>query len=196
MANNSSRRRYYQSNNKPQWEVDKENAERERLAAIARNLEKTEENFPRLGGGVAKDVSWSGRKFTALASEWKENDDSRKAEEERQKESDCSGGGPRVLTLPKFTPSHHYVEADEGEMTPLPRAPLQKSEDDEWVTVDRTSKYARRQARKQARMEERLRHMDEHADEEPSSDDDNEEDDTCWADGPETHETYWEGRHP
>ena len=176
----SNRIRNYE---KPQWEVEKERIERERREAQERGMKDTEENFPRLGGGTAKPVNWSGRKFTELATEWKSEEELRKAAEEAEKKGTETPKTERFI-LPTFNPSRHYVETDDGEMTPLPDMPAQKmeNEDDGWTTVDHAAKFAARRARKQKRLEEKLKRYDEGEEPEPAEDVDNQEeqDDSCW----------------
>jgi len=182
-----NRRRNYNSRyEKPAWEIEKERAEKERREADERALQRTEENYPALGSVVAKPMTWSGRKFTELATEWKETEEKKKAIDDGtappEKNTD-------VFVMPMFRPSRFYAEEDD---TPLPDnvvpcAPLQvASEDDGWVTVDNSAKKQARLIRKQARMEERLRRMDEGEDVPPenqdeTSGDQDEEDESCWV---------------
>lgn len=177
-ANFNRRRNYHYE--KPAWEVEKERIEKERQEAIERGLQRTEENFPALGSASAKTVSWGGRKFTELVTEWKDKDEQEKVIKEGtalpEKTSD-------VFVMPVFRPRRFYVEEDDTPLpdeyvpcAPLPVAP----EDDGWVTVDNSAKKQARAARKQARMEERLRRMDEGEELEPEEDGDEEQDDTCW----------------
>lgn len=180
----TNRRRNY---DKPQWEIDKENAEREKREAIQRGLEQTEENFPRLGTGQSKTINWSGRKFVELASEWKADDDARKAVEELS--ASASSTNADVFVMPKFTLTHHYTEEDviEDDDAPPPVQDSVSEEDAGWVTVDNRAKYRQRMIRKEVRIEEKLRRLDNGEDVEPEDDGEDEtvEDDTCWNTGVE-----------
>lgn len=195
---NNRRRNYYRSNDKPQWEIDRENAERERQAEIARKLENTEENFPALSGLTTRPPPvWGGRKFNELATDWKREDDERKEQEEREKQGDTKNDGD-FFPLPRFNPTHYYVEQEEEQEAPK-EAPAQTAEQDDesgWAVVDSRAKRVARKARKEKRIEERLRRLDD-GEELTDDDDENEQeqDETCWGE-PAAHETYWEGRHP
>lgn len=171
MSNN--RRRNYARYEKPQWEIEKERAERERQEAIERGLKNTEENFPALGSGAPKQTAWGGRKFNELAAEWKQHDDERKIEEEYTKKDD-------TFTLPVFQPRHYFVEEDE-DMSSQPPPRIAEPEDNGWTTVDRTKKMDARLVRREARQDERLRRMDEGI--EPDSDENEEigeDEESCW----------------
>lgn len=174
----------YRNYEKPQWEVEKERIERERREAQERGMRDTEENFPRLGGATAKPVNWSGRKFTELATEWKSEEDERKALEEAEKKGVETPKNEKFI-LPTFNPSRHYVETEDGEDTPIPaveETSATQGEDDGWTTIDHSAKFAARRARKQKRMEEKLKRYDEGEEPEPADGEQNEEeqDDSCW----------------
>lgn len=176
---NTNRRRNYQYE-KPAWEVEKERLEKEKREAQERGMRDTEENFPTLGTSTAKKVSWGGRSFTELATEWNEMEEAKKRAElkkktEPEKESD-------IFTMPVFRPSRFYTEDEEYvEETPAPPPPPVDPDEDGWVEVDHQAKKLRRIARKKARMEERLRRMDDGEDVEPEGgEDEEEEDETCW----------------
>lgn len=172
----SHRRRNYQ---KQQWEIEKENMERERREAIERGLERTEENFPSLGNSIAKPVAWGGRKFSELASEWKAQDDRKKEVEETGYEHTYRGD---EFVMPQFAPIQNFVEPEEDDEE-SPPAPLSTTEETDWVTVDHGAKQRARRSRKNARIEERLRRYDEGEEPEPMGDNLDEEDDTCWDNG-------------
>lgn len=173
---NFNRRRDYQYE-KPAWEVEKDRLEKERLDTQHRNMQKTEENFPALGSGVAKTVVWGRRKFNELATEWKETEDKEKAIRD--------GDVPVVdaddtFIMPVFRPSRFYVEEEE---TPIPAESTVSAdaEEDEWVTVDRSLKKMVRTARKDARIEDKLRRLDDGEELEDNEEDtqDN-QDESCW----------------
>ena len=122
------RNRNYQ---KPQWEIQEEDDKRkaeEKKRAEERGLEKTEENFPSLGGSAPRVNTWGGgRKFTELASEWKEEAD-RNVEIKEEEEK---------FVLPRFRNIHRFVEPEDD--TPPP--PRQTEYDnDGWTTVERKIK--------------------------------------------------------
>lgn len=178
---NFNRRRNYQYE-KPAWEVEKERAEKERQEAQERALQRTEENFPSLGGAVAKPVSWGGRKFTELVTEWKEKEEHEKAVKEGDAPPERTSD---IFVMPVFRPSRFYAEQEDDTPVPdeyVPCEPLKvDSEDDGWVTVDNSAKKQARLARKQARIEEKLRRLDEGEEPEPEEgEEDEEQDDTCW----------------
>lgn len=119
------RNRNYQ---KPQWEIqeeeDKKKAE-EKKRAEERGLEKTEENFPSLGGSAPRVNTWGGgRKFTELAAEWKEEAD-KKVEVKEEEEK---------FVLPKFRNVHRFVEPEDDRPPPPPEI---KDDNDGWTTVER-----------------------------------------------------------
>jgi hypothetical protein len=121
------RNRNYQ---KPQWEIqeeeDKKKAE-EKKRAEERGLEKTEENFPSLGGSAPRVNTWGGgRKFTELASEWKEEAD-RNVEIKEEEEK---------FVLPRFRNVHRFIEPEDDK--PLPSQT--KDDNDGWTTVERKIK--------------------------------------------------------
>lgn len=160
--------------------------ERAREEELQKNLANTEENFPSLGGGIAKPRStWGGKKFTELASEWKKDDDDRKIMEEIQATDDKD-----EFVMPKFNPTHRFVEP-EYEKEECQPAEKETENEDEWTTVDRTSKKAAQLARKQKRLEEKMKRMDDGEEHESEK---SEEEDTCWNDGPAAHETCWDER--
>lgn len=175
---NFNRRRTYQYE-KPAWEVEKERAERERREAQQRNMQQTEDNFPVLGRTITKTTTWGGRKFNELAAEWKDIEDKEKAAKEG--EVPVADTSSDAFVLPVFRPSRMYVE--EEEETPVPDNTQEevKSEEDGWVTVDRSLKKMMRTARKEARINERLRRLDDGEELEDEGDDDAEnQEETCW----------------
>lgn len=162
---------------KPQWEVEKdaaEKAEREKKESEEKAaLENTEENFPSLSRAAPKTNSWGGgRKFSELAVEWKT-----KAEEEtltkNVSEKDTSADG---LVLPKFNNVHRFHEPEQEK-----EVPLQETNDDtEWKTVRRKVYIPKKKT-----IEEEIKEEEE----KPESDD------TVWAtEEKEEHETCWDER--
>ena len=181
MNNNRYRRNY----EKPQWEVEKERLEQEKAEKDARNMEQTEENFPSLVTTRPTMTTWSGRKFSELASEWKADADERKVLQDSNK---TSGGSTSHATdgfvMPTFKLSHHYVESEETAVSNDEH--IVKKEEDEWVTVDHGAKHRARLIRKQQRFEEKMRRMDagEESESEPDDINDDQVDDSCWNDAP------------
>lgn len=196
MSNN--RRNNYRNFSKPRWEVEKEEAEKARLEQMKRNMEDTEENFPGLGKVTTKAPTWTTKKFSELATDWKKDEDDKKEEEERRKQQDKRITEDGVFLLPRFTPSNRFVEQDDQlDETPLDKKPSEEDDESGWVTVDRTAEKQARMIRKSRRKEEQIRRMDEG--EEPSSSDseqDDAQDESCWNDKPPEHETCWEDRRP
>ena len=193
------RNNYQRSYGKTQWELDKENAERERQEKLARNMEDTLENFPTLGGAKSVTPNSWGRSFKTLASEWKADEDDRKADEEAAaKQKDNRQGKYDGIVVPKFAPVRRFVEEDEEEefptQTPVAAATTEDDDESGWTTIDRKSKYRARKARKNARIEEKLRRLDDGEElEEEQNDEEKEEDESCWN-VPESHETCWDDK--
>ena len=176
----SNRRNYRERQDKPQWEIEKEEAERKKKDKAAKNMEFTTENFPSLGGGGVKaPVVWGGRKFSELASDWKADSDEKKAAEEKAKQGFVKKDD-HLFVMPTFHPSAYYVEEDEEEESaPVVEKNQEENDDDGWVTVDHSLKREIRKARKQARFEEKMRRFDNG--EEPEDEHHSEkEDDSCW----------------
>lgn len=171
----------YRNYEKPQWEVEKERIEREKQEAQERGMRPTEENFPKLGNGVAKPVNWGGRKFTELATEWKAEEDQRKEAEEAEKKGVETPKNEKFV-LPTFNPSRHYVETEEEETAPVQETPQVQEEDEDsgWTTIDHSAKFTARRARKQKRLEEKLKRYDEGEEPEPEEKGEEEQDDSCW----------------
>lgn len=135
-----------------------------------------ESAFPSLGKTVqATKPAW-GKKFSELASEWKDKEEEEKILEPIKKEE-------KEISLPRFNPAHKFVEKDE---TPQPEV----EDTSDWTTVDRSVKKLSQLARKQKRQDDKLKRLDDG--EEFHSE--NSEDDTCWNDGPAAHETCWDDR--
>lgn len=177
--NTNRRNRVYE---KPQWEVEKDRIEQEKAEMDARNMEKTEDNFPALGKVVSRSVAWGGRKFTDLATEWKSEDDTRKLTTETKPEGETHPSSDGFV-MPTFKLTHHYAEKEEAVVSD--DKPVEK-EEDEWVTVDHGAKARARQIRKQQRFEEKMRRMDNGEESESEHDDNNDDqaDDSCWNDAP------------
>lgn len=167
---------------KSSWEVQKEQAEREAEKNIKRGLENTEENFPVLGNTVSTSTStaWntSGRKFSELVSDWKNDDDERREQEEPEKDS-VRKENKEVFVLPVFRNTKRFSDLDDKS----PKEDEDKkiaSLDDGWTNVDKR-KYRKPKAE---------RTSEEESANEPKEEP---EDDTVWA-APEEHETCWDDR--
>lgn len=174
------------------WEIEKERVAAEAAAKRASTekaiLEKTENNFPSLGGASKAAPSWSGRKFSELAADWKRDDDDRKAEEDRKKNS--KHVDDNFFILPKFNNVRRFVEEDEydeeeyyGETHETSIQEPVENDETGWTSV------SNRKVRKQKVLpsindENFMRDPDE--DEKPK-------DDSVWN-GPLEHETYWDER--
>lgn len=169
---------YRKRNNysKPQWEVEKDAAEKserdKKEAAEKAALENTEENFPSLSRAAPKQISWGGRKFSELATEWKT-----KSEEEtvtkQINEKDSSVDG---LILPKFNNIHRFHEPEKNVETSTEENTL----DDEWKTIRRKVYVPKKKT-----VEDEIKEEEE----KPESDD------TVWApEEKEEHETCWDER--
>lgn len=173
--NNYRKRNNY---SKPQWEVEKEAAEKaereKKEAAEKAALENTEENFPSLSRGVPKTNSWGGgRKFSELAVEWKAKADE-DAVTQNVTEKDTSADG---LILPKFNNVHRFHEPEEKALS---KTVDEKNPDDEWKTVRRKVYIPKKKTVGDEIKEE---------EEKPESDD------TVWAtEEKEEHETCWDER--
>lgn len=161
---------------KPQWEQEKDAAEKaekdKREAEEKAALENTEENFPSLSRAAPKQVSWSGRKFSELATEWKE-----KAEEEasvkQTVDKDVSLEG---VVLPKFNNVHRFHEPEEN----VENSTEDKNSDEEWKTVRRKVYVPKKKT-----IEEEIKEEEEKE----------ESDDTVWAtEDKEEYETCWDER--
>jgi hypothetical protein len=174
-----SRKKNYRkyNNSKPQWEQDKEaaeKAEREKKEADEKAaLENTEENFPSLSRPVQKTNSWGGgRKFSELAVEWKA-----KAEDEtvtkNVTDKDTSADG---LVLPKFNNIHRFHEPEQEKQVPV----QDTDTDTEWKTVRRKAYIPKKKT-----IEEEIKEEEEKL----------ESDDTVWdTEEKEEHETCWDER--
>ena len=180
MSNNRRNRKY----EKPQWEVEKERLEQEKLERDARNMENTTENFPTLGKAVSRSVAWGGRKFTELASEWKAEDDDRKIIAESIKTPEDATPSVEGFVMPKFNLNKHYAEEEEEKTAPADDQTTQK--EDEWTKVDHGAKARARLIRKQQRLDEKMRRMDDGEESESEHDDADgeQQDDSCWNDAP------------
>lgn len=135
-----------------------------------------ESAFPALGKTVQTTKPAWGKKFSELASEWKEKEEEEKVLEPIKKEE-------KEISLPRFNPVHTFVEKDE-----TPQSEVEDTSD--WTTVDRTAKKLAQLARKQKREDERLKRLDDGEEFESE----HSEDETCWNDGPAAHETCWDER--
>ena len=174
----SEQRRPRPSNNKGFWERQREQeqkAKEEEQKLLEekriRALEMNEENFPVLGNPGAKTTSWGGRKFSELASEWKEEQD--KIVEEEALNS-TRGEVREDFVLPRFMTNRRFEEPEDvvEEPKPLP------SPDDEWTVV------SNRKVRKPKPIID---------DEFEAHDEVDETGETVW-DAPEEHETCWDER--
>jgi hypothetical protein len=145
-----------------------------------------DDNFPKLGKAVAKKTAWSGKKFTELATDWKEED------EEKKLLSMMSSSKEEIsigFVMPQFNPTRRFV--DEEEVPQVASSPVQSEDDSGWTTVDRTNRRLVQTVHRLRRKDEYLERLDNG--EEPVGKDDN-NDDTAWGDQLESHETYWDQR--
>jgi len=161
---------------KPRWEIEEDEkkaelAEMQRRAE--RGLERTEENFPALGNGATRQMSWDGRKFNELAAEWKEQTD-RENEVVQEEKHEIS------FSLPRFHNVRRFAEPEEEIFEPRP---VKKSVDDEgeWNTVTR-----------KPRKEKRELTFDE-LEAKYGGEVDEDDDATVWG-GTEEHQTCWDER--
>ena len=174
---------------KPFWQIEEERAKlalEEKNKDAERGLEKTEENFPSLGGNkpiVQSGSIWAGsQKFSELAAEWKSTDEQRKEEEDRQNNPTGNKTSyDEVFQLPRFRNVRRFIEPENDycEEIDLPTVdPI--PEEEEWTVVD-NRKY-RKPKPEFDFSEEGLDNYDE-----------NEEDGTVWG-AAEEHETCWDDR--
>lgn len=173
--------KYYRKRNnytKPQWEVEKDAAEKaekdKRDAAEKSALENTEENFPSLSRGAPKSVSWGGRKFSELATEWKSKaDEDATIKQVVEKDAPVDG-----IILPKFNNVHRFHEPEEKAV--YKQSVEEKNSDDEWKTIRRKVYVPKKNS-----VEDEIREEEEKL----------ESDDTVWAtEDKEEHETCWDER--
>lgn len=118
-------RRYYQ---KPQWEIEKENAEKlaeEKRKAEEKGLENTEENFPVLGGSHRPSISRPSIKFTGL--NWDKMETETRAVTSEYKDN-------YHVVLPKFNNVHNYRETDDYVET---SNTVEKPNESEWTTIEK-----------------------------------------------------------
>jgi hypothetical protein len=160
---------------KSQWEIQKEQAEREAEEKRKRALDNTDDNFPSLGRAVTSTTWNSHRTFSQLASDWEKNDDERKKREEQEKEfgQRAVAAPSPTFVLPMFRPTRRFSEPEQyrsDEEKPAPK------EDDGWTVVDNT-KYRKPKTKRES--------DDEGVNEQKK------EEDSVWA-GPEEHETCWD----
>lgn len=148
-----------------------------KVEPVEEKLTLDESSFPALGSTVKTTKPVWGKKFSELASEWK-------TQEEESKILDSPKKDDRDIVLPRFNPTHKFVEQETA-------VPEPQEEESDWTTVDRTAKKLAQLARKQQRIDEKMRRMDEGEDVES---DKSEPEDTCWNDGPAAHETCWDER--
>ena len=163
---------------KSQWELQKEQAERDAEEMRKRALDNSDVNFPALGRAVTSTTWNSGPKFSELAADWDNDDEEKKKREEQEKEFGKRGvAGPSVtFSLPMFRPTRRFSEPDERSSSEEEKqAP---KEDDGWTVVDNT-KYRKPKSKRES--------DDEGVNEQKD------QDDTVWA-GPEEHETCWDDR--
>lgn len=162
------RRPHYRTHEKSSSEIEAE----ETRKATHRGLDKTEENFPALGN-ITRSATWNtnSRKFSELALDWKNDEDSRKESEEREKETTRKETG--VFVLPMFRNTRRFSDTEEP---PQEEVPAQQNEDDTWTRIDKKKYY-------KPKVERTLCQED--------SEEKNEEDETVWS-APEEHETCWD----
>ena len=163
---------------KSQWEIQKEEAEREAAEKNKTALENTDANFPVLGRATTATTWNSGLNFSKLAADWEKNDDERKKREEQEKEfgQRAVAATSTTFSLPMFRPTRRFSEPDERSSSEEERSA--PKEDDGWTVVDST-KYRKPKTKRESDDE--------------GVNDKKEEDDTVWG-GPEEHETCWDDR--
>jgi hypothetical protein len=163
---------------KSQWELQKEQAERQADEKSKTALENTDVNFPVLGRAATTTTWNSGRTFSELAADWENDDERKKKREEQEKEfgQRSVAAASTTFSLPMFRPVRRFSEQNERssseEEKPAPKA------DDDWTVVDNT-KYRKPKTKRESDDE--------------GVNDQKEEDDTVWA-GPDEHETCWDDR--
>jgi hypothetical protein len=166
----------FKTRQKSQWDIQREEAakqkeqdEKAREEKRLRGLEMNDENFPTLGNATTSTSGWAGRKFSELVSEWKEEDDRTKEEDEILNSNEHD-----VFVLPKFTNLHRFEEPEDI----VEEVSSSKQVDDEWTTVKS----------KKNRKPKPL----------PSEEQDNfeeqENNDTVWSEERQEHETCWDER--
>ena len=175
---------------KPQWQIEKENADAEqetKLDKQRRGMENTEENFPSLGFPFEKTVTWSGeRKFTELASEWKESNDKQKEEEQVERTRSENNEYTNTFILPRFRNIHRFEEPEDQDILiekEIDNANKNIDDNDGWTVVERKNRKSKR--------EKTLEELD--AEYQKSQEEDDIKDETVWG-APEEHETCWDER--
>ena len=184
----------------PKWkQVEEEEARKK--AAEAKALEDNEINFPRLGLNASRSSTWQGRKFSELATSWRDDEENKKALAEAQKNAETLHY-PDIV-LPKFNnvgrhtddydEEYYEEEKNEDVNQEVVGDGENKEADDEgsgeWVTVRRKRAPREKGLKKSAEIQALT--------EEDFKSDSDKEGDTVWGgEGKETHETCWEGRHP
>jgi hypothetical protein len=177
---------------KPQWEIEeqqKKAADEEARKEAERGLEHTEENFPTLVSGPAKQITWSGRKFTELASEWKEDADRQKEISDREKADVLQERRTEdaAFVLPRFRNIRRFAEPEEEIFEPRPLEksdnPDDRLDDDEgvWETVVPKTRKEKREL------------TFEELDAKYAAESGGEDDGTVWG-APEEHQTCWDER--
>ena len=134
-------------------------------------IETKEESFPALGSSVSPR-SWGNptKKFSSLATEWKERDDEKALSEEIDRERSKRSTTQNVL--PMFRPSRKFIEDPQ----PDEATDAVSTGNDGWTDVIRTK----------VRKPKVERQIDENNDEESD-----EKDGTCWDDE-ENEESCWD----
>jgi hypothetical protein len=127
-----------------------------------------------LTGKPVSKPSWTGKKFSELATEWKDSDDMNAI----MQENTLGERRHETLILPRFNNIRHYVDdpppAYEDHYEESPSGPV---EDDGWVRVEKKARVKR---------EKSFEELEEEYNNE------GEQDETVWNDGPEEHETCWD----
>lgn len=165
---NMRNKRNYKSPAEIRREKEKQEAEENKKLAV------TEDNFPSLTKTVTAKPTWGGKKFSELATEWKDSDDLNAAM--REEDAAHVSGRYDTFVLPRFNPIRYYVD----EPPPVYEEPEDTSaplDDDGWVRVEKKLKVKR---------EKSFEELEEEYNNE------GEQDDTVWNDGPEEHETCWD----
>jgi hypothetical protein len=166
----------FKTRQKSHWDIQREEAakqkeqeEKAKEEKRLRGLEMNDENFPTLGNATTSTSGWAGRKFSELVSEWKEEEDRLKEEDEILNNNEHD-----VFVLPKFTNMHRFEEPEDvvEEISPI------KQVEDEWITVK-----SKKNRKPKALVSEEHDNFEEQ-----------ENNDTVWSEERQEHETCWDER--
>ena len=178
MPQRSSYNKNFKPRQKSFWDQQREEAakqkeqeDKQKEENRLRGLEMNEENFPTLGNPNTSSYGWNGRKFSELATEWKEEDDRLKDYQLNSKNTEDSD----IFVLPKFTNIHRFEEPEDTQE----ETKLVPQVEDEWTVV----KSRKNRKSKTPNNTEESNNFDEI-----------ENDDTVWAEERQEHETCWDER--